>query len=706
MSDQSKTKEQLIDELRAMRQQIAELEKEKIKRKYMEELLSRQQKDQQVIFDAVPAMIFFKNTENRFVRVNRALAEASGMTVEQMEGESCFELFPDLADKYWHDDKEVMATGVPKRDIIESMTTSDGVVWVKTDKIPCRDEKDNVVGIIGFAIDITNLKNTENTLKEELLFLETLIDTIPYPIFFKNIKGEYTGCNNSFATYLGITKEEILGKTGCDLYPKELADTHKERDQELFDHLSVQVYEAQARFANGTLHDVVFNKATFNDGYGNTSGLVGVMLDITDRKQMEKALQLHGVIMANLAEGVYLIRASDGVILYANPRFEEMFGYGHDELIGKNVSLVNAPDERSSEEIAKEIKESLNKNKVWAGEIKNIKKDGTRFFCYASVTTFDHPDYGTVWVSVHTDSTQRRQAEEALKESEAKYCDFYENAPDMYFSLDLAAGAAIKECNKTLLQTTGYSKEELIGRPIFELYDSSSIEEAKKTLQQFKAIGEVHNVERRVKCKDGRVIDVSMNVTAIKDKNGKITHSRSIWRDITERKKHEEMIRALSITDQLTGLFNRRGFTTLAEQQLRIAERTGNGIVLLFADVDDLKTINDKLGHNSGDEAIVEAANVLKEVFRKMDIIARMGGDEFAVLAPDASLEYSDMIKNRLQDQLDIHNARASRNYNLSLSIGMVYHNPSTPSTLDELISRADLLMYEQKRSKTSLEAF
>ncbi|MDP2643848.1 MAG: PAS domain S-box protein [Desulfobacterales bacterium] len=147
--------------------------------------------------------------------------------------------------------------------------------------------------------------------------------------------------------------------------------------------------------------------------------------DITDRKHLEKTLQLHSVIMANLAEGVYLIRAGDGEILYANPRFEEMFGYGPGELIGKNVSVVNAPTERSPEETAQEIIESLNKNKEWSGEIKSIKKDGTHFWCYASVTKFDHPDYGTVWVSAHTDITERKKTEEALRESEEKYREMY-----------------------------------------------------------------------------------------------------------------------------------------------------------------------------------------------------------------------------------------------------------------------------------------
>jgi diguanylate cyclase (GGDEF)-like protein/PAS domain S-box-containing protein len=298
---------------------------------------------------------------------------------------------------------------------------------------------------------------------------------------------------------------------------------------------------------------------------------------------------------------------------------------------------------------------------------------------------------------------ERKRAEEALKESEAKYYDLYDHAPDMYYSLDLGT-ATIRECNETFIRTTGYRKEEIVGRPIFELYDSGSADDAKKSFRQFSATGEIHDAERRVKCKDGRIIDVSLNVSAMRDKDGNITYSRSIWRDITKRKEQAELIRALSITDQLTGLYNRRGFMTLAEQQLRVAERTKNGLLLLYADLDGLKQINDTLGHKSGDEAIVETAQVLKEVFRKMDIIARMGGDEFAILAPEVSLEYSDMITNRLQDQLLIRSSPAGRNYHLSLSIGMIFHDPSTITSLDELISRADSLMYEQKRHKVAFK--
>jgi two-component system, cell cycle sensor histidine kinase and response regulator CckA len=136
---------------------------------------------------------------------------------------------------------------------------------------------------------------------------------------------------------------------------------------------------------------------------------------------------------------------------------------------------------------------------------------------------------------------QRCRVAGALRESEAKYYDFYENAPDMYYSLDVKTGA-ILECNETFLKATGYPREEVIGRSVFEFYDGDSATEAKESFQRFPGTGEVRNADRQVKCKDGSVISVSLNVSSVNDKNGNILYSRSIWRDITERRRSEENI--------------------------------------------------------------------------------------------------------------------------------------------------------------------
>jgi diguanylate cyclase (GGDEF)-like protein len=170
--------------------------------------------------------------------------------------------------------------------------------------------------------------------------------------------------------------------------------------------------------------------------------------------------------------------------------------------------------------------------------------------------------------------------------------------------------------------------------------------------------------------------------------------------DITERKRMEEEIIALTITDPLTGLHNRRGFLALAEQQLKIAERTKIGILLVFADMDGLKWINDHLGHQKGDEALAEAAAIFTEVFRDSDVIARVGGDEFVVLALGATLENSDIFESRLQQYLDMHNAREGRDFKISISVGIVNIDPQHPCSIEELLSQADALMYEQKKKK------
>ncbi|MBK8129210.1 MAG: PAS domain-containing protein [bacterium] len=142
----------------------------------------------------------------------------------------------------------------------------------------------------------------------------------------------------------------------------------------------------------------------------------------------------------------------------------------------------------------------------------------------------------------HLDITERRQVEEALRLSEARYIDLYENAPDMYASVDAATGK-IAQCNQTIVQMTGFAKAEIIGRHIFEMYHSDSLEEAKKAFHRFVTIGEVRDAELQLRCKDGRRLDVSLNVTAVRDETGKIVHSRSTWRDITQRNQVKESLR-------------------------------------------------------------------------------------------------------------------------------------------------------------------
>jgi diguanylate cyclase (GGDEF)-like protein len=159
-------------------------------------------------------------------------------------------------------------------------------------------------------------------------------------------------------------------------------------------------------------------------------------------------------------------------------------------------------------------------------------------------------------------------------------------------------------------------------------------------------------------------------------------------------------LRSLALTDDLTGFYNRRAFLALAVQQLRVAIRKKQGLLLFFADVDSLKGINDSCGHKEGDFALIRAADALEETFRHSDILARLGGDEFGVLALEASSQHEDVILRRLQRKLKALNAGESR-YVLSLSVGVARFAPAMPASLGELMKEADQAMYRHKRDRS-----
>ncbi|HEX6533986.1 MAG TPA: diguanylate cyclase [Gemmatimonadaceae bacterium] len=167
-----------------------------------------------------------------------------------------------------------------------------------------------------------------------------------------------------------------------------------------------------------------------------------------------------------------------------------------------------------------------------------------------------------------------------------------------------------------------------------------------------------------------------------------------------ERHQLQVALHAMSLVDDLTGLYNRRGFLTLARQQIKTADRLRKRMSQIFVDLDGLKAINDTFGHREGDLALIETADLLKETFRESDIIARIGGDEFVVLAMETAGVSPDQWTHRLQENLRARNRRPDRHFPLSVSMGITYYDPDFPCAIVDLLDRADSLMYQQKRNK------
>lgn len=206
---------------------------------------------------------------------------------------------------------------------------------------------------------------------------------------------------------------------------------------------------------------------------------------------------------------------------------------------------------------------------------------------------------------------------------------------------------------------------------------------------------------------DGHRHNMQTILLAIEDTTArKQAEAKQVSLDL-ELKKVNDALRALVLIDDLTGLYNRRGFLTLAEQHLKLARRTNQELLLVYLDLDGLKQINDTFGHQEGDRALGKTAKILRKTFhRELDLVARLGGDEFIVLTIDSFRESPEIICLRLQEHLKIVNGQMDCCYQLSFCIGMTRLNRDSRVTINDLMAEADEALYQNKRARAPLEKF
>ncbi len=288
--------------------------------------------------------------------------------------------------------------------------------------------------------------------------------------------------------------------------------------------------------------------------------------------------------------------------------------------------------------------------------------------------------------------SERKKAQKKLKESEEKYRGIAESSSDLIYILEKNTGK-ILDVNQTVCEVLGYSKSEIIGTVSGDRVMSEQRDDYNRELEKLKSTGKFDG-EFDVRKKDGTIITLDGRGSTFEN------YVYAVGRDITERKKMEKQLKALSLTDELTGLYNRRGFFNLAEQQLKLAKRAKENVFLLYLDLDRFKEINDTFGHNEGDEALKDIAMILKGIYRDSDVIGRIGGDEFVVFPIGTDDETIEIVVDRLLKNIDIHNRKSNKSYKLSVSVGVANYDPIDPCSLGELITKADKIMYEDKKKK------
>lgn len=252
--------------------------------------------------------------------------------------------------------------------------------------------------------------------------------------------------------------------------------------------------------------------------------------------------------------------------------------------------------------------------------------------------------------------------------------------------------------NDAICSLLGYTREELL-RTDFQSVTHPDDLQADMAMAQQLLAGKINSyqLEKRYIHHQGHNIWILLTVSLVRTATGEPSFFISQVQDISDRRKLEEEIREASLQDELTGLQNRRGFMMLGNQALMTASRYKRGLVLLFADLNGLKTINDELGHEAGDRAIMAMAETMRTTFRRADIIARLGGDEFVFLG-EGDDSFVVTAEHKLQAAIAVHNQRTAGPYPLSASIGAIARPVGSSATLQELMAAADARMYSAKR--------
>ncbi|MBI9052394.1 MAG: PAS domain S-box protein [Bacteroidales bacterium] len=402
------------------------------------------------------------------------------------------------------------------------------------------------------TIDITDKKKAENLLIEREQHLRTVFDAAKNVSFIRtDLNGEDSqildfspGAENIF----GYKAEEVIGKKVAILHAPYEYKNFPAMQEILRNSKTALSGETVMIRKSGELFTALITINPIRDKDDVLIGTLGVSIDISDRKRAEDVNKIQSGILANMSEAVYLIRKNDGIIMYTNEEFEKLFGYSNNEMLGKHASIVNAPTDKTPEKTTEEIMTIIAETGLWQGEINNIKKDGTKFWCQARVSVFDHPQFGEVLISVHRDITERKIAEKLLKESEKEYRTLVENIPGVTYRCANDEFWTMEFLSDEIEKLTGYPSSEFINnkvRTFASVIYSEDIQSVQESINKHLKTKSEYTLEYRIVRADGEIRWVFEKGQGVCDSKGNHRYLDGVIIDITERKRGEQIQKVL-----------------------------------------------------------------------------------------------------------------------------------------------------------------
>jgi len=740
MEDNEKTKEQIMNKLAKLRQQITKLKETEIKRKKTEEGLKKSQQEFASLFKNSPEALVYTDEKGNILDTNPCFSALFGYTLEEIKGRNIDNGMITAPDKM-KEAKKLTSKALKEDFYFETMRKKkNGTLFPVTISGSRVIIGGQFKGFIASYRDITERQKMIDDLKNSEEKYRSLYENMPGVYYRADREGNILIVNPPGVTLLGYSSpEEIIGKNMAkDLYyipedRKIFLEELKKREG------IVKDYEVTLKRRDGTPVTVSTSSHYYYDEKGNIAGVEGIFVDITERKKVEENLrksqkEFAGLFTSSPEALVYTDEKSN--ILNINPRFTDLFGYTLEEVKGRNINdgMIHPTDK--IEEGRGFSKKAL-KEKYYYETIRK-KKDGTLFpvaISSSNVIVIDGQKKGII--GTYVDISERKQNEklQQVLYNISKAANSPISIGQLYPIIHKELGniidttnffIALVDENKDELYFPYYIDEKDEKMPILKFGITNTlttyvIKTGKSLLNNNEQYKEMIN--QGILTPMGSTTDESIWLGVPLKIEGKIMGAMAVQsytnpnlyseEDIKlmefvsnqiataiERKRMEEELKKLAHFDVLTGSCSRGYGLKLLEQQIKTAKRNKTPILLLYLDVDNIKYINDTFGHQEGDKALEEAVKLFKSTQREADIICRLGGDEFLLIFPESSPDDVPLIKERLNKNLVKLNQKLAKPYKIGFSIGLSYYNPANPLSIDELIHRADKNMYKEKKSK------
>ncbi len=508
-----------------------------------------------LLFDNISDLVYICDDKGDILYLNSAFDRLSGCKRDDYINKPFAPLFDEenlkVATKFY---KKTLGGESPTFEL----SFKESGILCEYKALPLRDGDGRITGVLGSARDVTGRRLAEKALSEankefhaklteselaQRLFKKvqtfdlTDLETFPEIVYLQARDHTIPFANRRF--------REEYGEPGARPCYEVMWNRNEPCDEcrtfEVFDTREPMEWISN-HLSSGKFYHVYDYPFEDTDG---TFLVLEISIDITEQRRAEEEIRLLAEMTANITEGASLVRVSDGTIVYANERYEEIFGYGPGELISKHISEINAPSEdgedaKDDKEVFTEVSAALKRDGIWTGEVRNLKKDGTIITTYAKVSAFESTKYGAVWLGMLEDITEKKRAEKALVDSEARFRRLVETTPHGIQENDL--NGTITFSNLAHAKMLGYEEGELVGRAIWDFYEDDDERQAITKYLQYLIVEEPvpsSYVGKNI-TKDGRSIYLQIDWNYMRDDKGVLIGFVSIITDITEQREARE----------------------------------------------------------------------------------------------------------------------------------------------------------------------